>query len=117
MRAALVSVLVVAALVTCAPFGAAQDNRIRDLEQRVSNLEKSRDLYDQGSGGIGPYLISGLEILGIGVFCALWARSTRRDPWLWLAAGIVFNLFALIAVGIKHEEDKKAASASENAAP
>ena len=110
MRTALVSGLVLAALVTPTPFGTAQDDRIRDLEQRVHKLEKSRDQDDQASSGFGSYLISGLEILGVGAFCALWARSTRRDPWLWLAAGLVFNFFALIAVWIKHEEDKKTAN-------
>jgi hypothetical protein len=84
---------------------------MRQLEQRVSRLEKGRDLNDQALGGLGAYLISGLGILSVGAFCALWARSTRRDPWLWLAAGVVFNIFALIAVAVKHEEDKKAASA------
>jgi hypothetical protein len=90
----------------------AQENRIQELEQRVSRLEKkARDLDDQTLGGFAAYLFSGLGILAVGVFCALWARSTRRDPWLWLVAGIAFNIFALIAVAVKHEEDKKAARA------
>jgi hypothetical protein len=116
MRAVLLPWLVVAAVLTSARNSDAQEGRIRQLEQRVSRLEKGRDLDDQALGGFGAYLISGLGILAVGAFCALWARSTRRDPWLWLAAGVVFNFLALIAVWIKHEEDKKAASA-EGAAP
>src|SRR5262245_50591940 len=43
MRTAILCGLLVAAFVTSASFSAAQDSRLRDLEQRVSKLEKSRD--------------------------------------------------------------------------
>jgi hypothetical protein len=43
------------------------------------------------TGGIQSYLLAALPILGIGLFCGLWARNTGRDFWLWFVAGLVFS--------------------------
>jgi hypothetical protein len=100
--------LVAIALTALAPEARAQADRLKRLERRVDALERhireDGDSRDQAM----TYVFPGLEILAVGLFCALWARSTGRDFWLWLMAGIVFNIFALLAVWIKHEEDKKA---------
>jgi hypothetical protein len=91
----------------------AQDDRIPKLEQRVKALER-RIADDEGLGSsVESYLAPALTLLGIGLFCGLWARSTGRDFWLWLVAGAIFNIFALFAVWVKHEEDKAARRAAE----
>ena len=73
------------------------------IEKRVEQLEQ-RTKQDIGPG---TYVLPGLSLVALAVFCALWARSTGRDPWLWLAAGLVFNLFVLFAIWIKHDHDQK----------
>ncbi len=85
-------------------LSAGEDTRIRDLEQRVGRLERERSEAASSGNILGVPFASGVEVLAVG---ALWARGTGRDPWLWLAAGIVFNLLALLAVWAKHDEDKK----------
>ena len=94
----------------------AQDDRMRKLEQRVQALEQRVSDADSPGSTIGSYLFAASSLLGIAWFCGLWARSTGRDFWLWFAAGAVFNIFALFAVWVKHEEDKAAKRAAEKAA-
>ena len=94
----------------------AQDDRIRKLEQRVKALEQRVSDADSPDSTMGGYLVGAFSVLGIAWFCGLWARSTGRDFWLWLAAGIVFNIFALFAVWLKHDEDKAAKRAAEKTA-
>jgi hypothetical protein len=89
--------------------GLAEEGRLDQVEMRVQNLEQrlQRDAETQYQ----PWNLmpAGFAVLALAAFCALWARSTGRDPWLWLAAGLVFNIFALLAIWSKHEEDKKTA--------
>jgi hypothetical protein len=89
--------------------GLADEGRLDQVEQRVKNLEQrlQRDAGTQFQ--LWNFVASGFAVLALAAFCALWARSTGRDPWLWLAAGLVFNIFALLAIWSKHEEDKKTA--------
>jgi hypothetical protein len=92
---------------------AADDGRLERLEKRVQQLEQ------RGKQAIGPevYALPGFTLFSLALFCALWARSTGRDPWLWLAAGLVFNVFALLAVWSKHEADKKMAKTADPGGP
>jgi hypothetical protein len=89
--------------------GLAEEGRLDQVEMRVQNLEQrlQRDAETQYQ----PWNLvpAGVAVLALAAFCALWARSTGRDPWLWFAAGLVFNIFALLAIWSKHEEDKKTA--------
>lgn len=89
--------------------GLADEGRLDQVEQRMENLEQ-RLQRDAGTPfQFWNFVASGLAVLALAAFCALWARSTGRDPWLWLAAGLVFNIFTLFAIWLKHEEDKKTA--------
>lgn len=89
--------------------GVAEGSRVDQIEKRVEQLEQ-RTKPDIGPG---TYVLPGLTLVALAVFSALWARSTGRDPWLWLAAGLVFNLFVLIAIWIKHDYDQKKTQAEE----
>lgn len=93
-----------------APPGSArpQEDRLRTLERRLDALER-RDPADNARRDRFEVLaMPAITILLIGLFCGLWARGTRRDFWLWFVAGLLFNVFALITVAIRAEEDKKA---------
>ena len=74
--------------------GVAEEGRLEQLERRVQHLEQSAT---QGVG-LGVYALSGFFLLLIGTFSALWARSSGRDPWLWLVAGLLFNVFVFVGV-------------------
>ena len=87
----------------------AEEGRLDQIEQRVKNLEQKLQSDAGTQFQLWNFVPSGFAVLALAAFCALWARSTGRDPWLWLAAGLVFNLFALVAIWLKHEEDKKTA--------
>jgi hypothetical protein len=95
----------------------AEDGRLHQIEQRVQDLEQ-RSQQDAGTQH-EPWVFTlpAVQLLAIAAFCALWARGTGRDPWLWLAAGLVFNIFALLAVWSKHEDDKKTAKATQAISP
>jgi hypothetical protein len=70
----------------------AQDDRLKKIEARLSALEER----------------TAFALLGIGLFCGLWARNSGRDFWLWFVGGLVFNVFALITVAATSAEDEKA---------
>jgi hypothetical protein len=94
-------------------LGLAQESRLDQLEKRVQHLEQRNSF----GSAMETYALSGFSLLGLATFCGLWARSTGRDPWLWFVAGLVFSLFALIAVWAKHEGDKKAVKAADSGGP
>jgi hypothetical protein len=100
---ALVSILLMAQ----AGAALAQDDRLQKIEQRVSALEKR--VADKGGslGWIKDYAPA-TPILGIGLFCGLWARSTGRDFWLWFVGGMLFNVLALIYLYCAIGDDKAA---------
>jgi hypothetical protein len=109
--------ILVAAVITVwlAPGdGAAQDVRLNQLERRVQALEQGAEENGSLIRSATSYLYPGLGVLLMGTFCALWARGTRRDPWLWFVAGLLFNIFALFAILIKHEDDKKLKKAAQD---
>jgi hypothetical protein len=83
----------------------APSSPIADLEKRVHDLETKHTRHAEGAAAVVAPV---LWMIGCGLFCARWARTTGRDPWLWLGAGLMFNVFTLFAVLSKHEEDKKA---------
>lgn len=86
----------------------AQDERLQKIEQRLSVLEGRQAAHHNPFGSLEAYIPAFFSILGIGLFCGLWARSSGRDFWLWFVAGLVFTVFTLIAVLDAHEKDKKA---------
>ena len=87
--------------------GVAQDERLQKIEQRLNAVEE-RVANANNSIGFIKAIPAALAVLGLGLFCGLWARNSGRDFWLWFVAGVVFSLFALIAVGSAHDEDQKA---------
>lgn len=113
-----VPILILLAL-AISPSAWAQDSRLREMEVRISRLESKRDQGDLIKN-LSTLVASGFEVASIALFCGFWARSTGRDFWLWLAAGLVFNVFALLAVwAVYHaqneagKKDAKAAGATD----
>jgi hypothetical protein len=86
----------------------AQDERLQKIEQRLNALEDRVASANKSFDFSMAYLPVAFPILGIGLFCGLWARNSGRDFWLWFVAGLVFTIFTLIAILDAHEKDKKA---------
>jgi hypothetical protein len=84
-----------------------QDDRLQKIEQRLNVLEQRNGAASSPFDSIKSYIPGAFAIMGIGLFCGLWARNSGRDFWLWFVAGLVFNLFTLVAVADVHEKDKK----------
>jgi hypothetical protein len=112
-------VLVVALWVVCllSGRGSAQEGQLDQIEKRLRHLEQISRPNADTRHAASDFVIPGVAVLALAAFCALWARSTGRDPWLWLAAGLVFNVFALLAVWAKHEGDKKVAKGADSGGP
>lgn len=76
-------------------FAQAQPQRMDQLEQRVSTLErKVRQL-----GGEGVLLVL------FGAFCALWAQNTGRNAWLWFFLGVIFSFVTVFVLLWKNSAD------------
>jgi hypothetical protein len=72
--------------------------RVAQLESRVSNLE---------SGGFTFHGDQGAVLWLFGVFCALWAQTTGRNPWLWFFLGMFFNVITVLVLLSKNSNDKR----------
>ena len=74
------------------------DQRIDDLQRRVSKLENPGPRVGVDLGGVA-FLF--------GIFCALWAQNTGRGPWLWFFLGFFFTFVAAIILLVKNANDRK----------
>jgi hypothetical protein len=90
----------------------AQDERLQKIEQRLNALEDRVAPANKSFDFIEAYIPGAYFILGIGLFCGLWARNSGRDFWLWCVAGLVFNIFALFAVVLAKDKDDDAKRAA-----
>ena len=68
-------------------------------EHRIAALEKAGQRRDRETYISLVYLV--------GIFCALWAQNTKRNPWLWFALGAVFSLFTTLVLLSKNAEDRR----------
>ncbi len=93
----LVATLVVAFIPAYACAQKTVQERVEDLENRVDQLDRS--LESKSSIGAVLFLY--------GVFCALWAQNTGRNPWLWFFTGALFNVITVIVLLVKNSNDRK----------
>jgi hypothetical protein len=101
MRQTLCVFLIAPLVAVFAPASApAQDKieeRVKALENRVSQLESAVE-HKAGIGGI---------VFLYGTFCALWAQNTGRSAWLWFFLGLLFSVITVIVLLVKNADDRK----------
>jgi hypothetical protein len=87
------------------PKPAELQKRVDELTKRIQQLEgeQSHPVAEvhQNAGGAVFFLF--------GVFCALWAQNTRRNPWLWFFLGVFFNVITVLMLLAKNSADTKIA--------
>jgi hypothetical protein len=100
--------LITVSLMSGARSAVAQDNlekRIDQLVQRVEQLEAKQRApvteIHRDAGGAVFFLF--------GAFCALWAQSTNRNPWLWFFLGLFFNVITVLVLLVKNSNDRRLA--------
>ena len=59
--------------------------------------------------------LSSTDVLGValflfGVFCAYWAQTTRRNPWLWFILGALFGPLTGLALLYRNSHDQESPS-------
>jgi hypothetical protein len=104
-------------LMAQAPVALAQDNRLQKIEDRLSALERriaARDGSD--SSDVSKVIAVAAVTLGIALFCGRWAQQNGRDFWLWFSGALIFNIFALIYLGLAIGDDKAAKRRAEKQA-
>lgn len=110
VRAILIGTLLLAALSTGYPRPApahssarAQQDVNAQLERltlRVSQLEaRPQTLVRQDHMATGFLFLTG-------VFCALWAQNTNRNPWLWFFLGVIFSGLTLVILLANNAADR-----------
>jgi hypothetical protein len=91
---------------TCltAQIAAAQpadlSTRVSGVEAEVAQLRTTRPVGQ------------GIFVLFFGIFAALWAQNTGRNPWLWFFLGAIFNVIAGFVLLWKNTEDRKRQAAA-----
>jgi hypothetical protein len=88
--------------------------RVSRVEQATSSLESDVDVLQRKTTELTE-AIDGASLAGVlflvGVFCALWAQNTRRNPWLWFFLGLFFHWITLLVLLSKNAENQRAARA------
>jgi hypothetical protein len=104
-------------LMAQAPVALAQDDRLQKIEDRLGALERriaARDGSD--SSDVSKFIAAATISLGIALFCGRWAQQNGRDFWLWFSGALIFNVFALIYLGLAIGDDKAAKRRAEKQA-
>jgi hypothetical protein len=73
------------------------DSQVDSLNDQFGEFRKS-SASDSSNGMLFPFLI--------GVFCALWAQNTGRNPWLWFFLGVFFDWITLLVLLAKNAGDR-----------
>jgi hypothetical protein len=96
----------------CLRGALAQDDlnhRLDQLSNRVAQLESrprtETIVHEKESTGAVLFLF--------GIFCALWAQNTNRNPWLWFFLGLLFSIITGLVLLAKNSDDRKKARTQE----
>lgn len=85
--------------------------QVRQLEKDVEMLRSEiNDLKSE----IRDSVDWGIVLFLFGVFCALWAQNTGRNPWLWFFLGAFFNIITVIVLLNKNSKDRKTSALSSS---
>jgi len=104
-------------LMAQAPVALAQDNRLQKIEDRLSALERRTTARDgSDSSDVSKVIAAAAIALGIALFCGRWAQQNGRDFWLWFSGALIFNIFALIYLGLAIGDEKAAKRRAEKRA-
>lgn len=93
------------------------EDRLADQEQKVMTLEQQSEQSEIDETNFmtqNGYAPIGMVTFLFGAFCALWAQDTGRRAWGWFFLGLVFNVFAVIALLIRNSDDIKARKADSS---
>jgi len=98
----------------CLNAASAQEDvthRLDELSNRVTKLESEPRtqtiIHEKESTGGVLFLF--------GVFCALWAQNTNRNPWLWFFLGVIFSIITVLVLLSKNSDDLR--NAGRNGPP
>ncbi len=95
---------VVLTTVVLGPFlqvASAQDDLDQGLDQITKRIDKLESRIQRG-------MSSGILFL-FGIFCALWAQNTNRNPWLWFFFGWFFHVITVLVLLEKNSDDLRQA--------
>ena len=70
-------------------------NEVSQLSSNVNSFQST--LADKAD--------TGLMLFFFGIFCALWAQNTRRNPLLWFFLGVAFNFLTGLVLLSKNATD------------
>ena len=81
------------------------ETRLAQLEKDVKSLKSSvKSLFSSVDDLVKP----GFIMYFFGIFCALWAQNTGRNPWAWFFLGLFFSIITvLVLLSINSADLKK----------
>ena len=132
LTSSLLSVIVVLSLVIFTPVSClaqtqdvtASTAEITAIQQEVSSLREQLNASQQEVNSLreqvnasqqeASSLPEGISVSSVaflfGSFCALWAQNTKRNPWFWFFAGLIFTVIATLVLLYKNSEDRQTMS-------
>ena len=84
------------------------------LRTEVSQLSSKVDSFQSTLANKAD---TGLMLFFFGVFCALWAQNTQRNPWLWFFLGFFFNFLTGLVLLSKNATALKSNQNSDSRNP
>lgn len=111
MKKIIITILLTALAVPCsvqAQNDYSGQRTIRDLKSEVSTLELKVRYLEQEVRSVKSKLDDAAVVLFFfGVFCALWAQNTDRNPWLWFFLGLFFHVITAFFLLSKNAAEKR----------
>jgi hypothetical protein len=99
-------ILALLPLLTSAPGALmARDQNSISVERRLDELQSQvnslKTVIPRGTSEGGALFL-------YGAFCALWAQTTGRNPWLWFFVGFIFSFVTVLFLLAKNSDDRRA---------
>ncbi len=89
----------------------AQETQQSDkYQERIEQLERETQRLDSEILNVRSHFSryaddGGLVFLLAGAFCALWAKGSGRNPWLWFFMGAIFVPITVLVLLYKNAQD------------
>lgn len=94
---------------------AAAEANLQALDTRLASLDKREQSWTEHGWRQADEARAALDRLGLwitlcilgfsGVFCAVWAQNTGRNPWIWFACGFLVHALTLAVLLYKNGQE------------
>ena len=83
----------------------ALDHRIDRIETQLDQSDSQLTRLEKAVSELEGNAAGGAVLFLFGIFCALWAQNTGRNPWLWFFLGLLLSIITVLFLLEKNSTD------------